>query len=121
MAWLEGPEDKRLSLMMLQDGQTIKIAILRAIGKRLTNLRTGKELAIYVLPPHGQWREMPAWGTGDACAGIGALVAGHTVQSRHTSAFGTANNVEQVLVAIITLVWMVRGSVAIDATSVGQH
>lgn len=71
-----------------------------------------------VLPSHSQLREVPTVSTGNSgTVGIRRLMTTRTIQSRHTSAFWTSNDVCKVTVAIISLLRIVRRGVTVDVSA----
>jgi hypothetical protein len=60
--------------------------------------------------------------TGNARAvGIRLLMTTGAIQTGDTFAFGTAHDVRDVTVPVITLLWIVRGSVTVDAARRSQN
>jgi hypothetical protein len=102
---------------MFQQAWSIEVVVSRTIGELATHGRARERAIVYVLPTHLEWREMPVVTTRNAGAvGISFLVATRAVQTRHTFAFGsTAYNVRDVTMPIVALLWIVGGSVTVDA------
>src|SRR5580692_114596 len=121
-ARLEGPEYKRLIFVMLQDAGTVETTILRPIGKRPADLRTRQDSVVGALPLHRQGCQMPVLRTRNArVVCIRPLMARRAIQRRHALALRAANDVEQMAVAVIALLWIIRRGMAVNATGVRQH
>ena len=56
---------------------------------------------------------MSAWYTG--AVGICFLMTARTIQSGHSFAFWTSNDIGEMTVAIIALLWVVGSGMAVDA------
>ena len=107
---------------MLQNSGTVEIVFLRPIRKRLADLRARQDSVVGALPLQGQLCQMPVVRTGNACAVcIRALMACRAIQRWHALAFRAANDVEEMAVAVIALLWIIRRGMAVNATGVRQH
>lgn len=102
---------------MFQQAWSIEIVISRTIGDLTTNGRARKRTIVCVLPTHLERREVPVVTTRNAGAvGISFLVATRAIQTRHAFAFGSAAHyIRDVAVPIVALLWVVGGSVTVDA------
>ncbi len=119
---IPGPKDQRLFLVMLQQTRSVESVILRTIRHRTTHGRARKGSIVQALPSHGQGRQVPIVPAGNSgTVGIGVLMTTRTIESRHTFAFWTPNDVCEVTVAIISLLRIGGGGVTIDAARMSQH
>ncbi len=101
---------------MLQQGAPIHIFIPGTVRHRATDSRARQWLIVQVLPPHRQRRQMPIGSAGHARAvRITFLMATHAIQRGHAFSFRTTNDVGEMTMAIVALLWIVCGSVTVDA------
>jgi hypothetical protein len=101
---------------MLQQAWTIEIVIPRAIGYLPADCSTREWSIIDVLPTHLEWREMPVMTTRNAGAiCVRFLMTAAAIQTWNAFAFRTAHDIRDVTVPVITLLWIVCGSVTVDA------
>jgi hypothetical protein len=49
------------------------------------------------------------------------LMTANAIQTRHASTFRTTHNVRDVTVPVVALLWIVGGSVTVDAARMGEH
>ena len=79
-------------------------------------------MVVQVLPLHGERRQLPAGSARHAGAvGIYSLMTRRAGERRNAAALRSAYDVEQVGMAIIALLGVARGGMAIDATGVREH
>src|SRR5262249_35413032 len=96
-SWLECPQDERFGRVMFEQTGAVQIVIPCAIRQRFTEISTGQNLLVQILPFHRQRRQVPIVPSGNSGGvSIGFLVTGSAIQSRHPFAFRTTNNIEQV-------------------------
>src|SRR5690349_16409648 len=101
---------------MLQEAGPVEAVILRAIGYGTTHCGARSGLIVRVLPFHGEGSQVPARSTGHSGAVcICLLMTGRAGEGRHTIPRRTAHDVGKVTVAIVTLLRIVGGGVAVDA------
>jgi hypothetical protein len=101
---------------MSQQAWSIEIEVTRTIGKLPADRCARKRAIVCVLPAHLEWRKMPVVTTWNAGAvGIRFLMTTRTVEARHAEAFPTANDIGDMTVSIIALLWIVGGSVTVYA------
>src|SRR5688572_33276609 len=102
---------------MFQQAWSIEIVISRTIGDLTTNGRARKRTIVCVLPTHLEWREVPVVTTRNAgTVGIRLLVTTGAIQTRYAFPLGTAaDDIRDVTVPVVALLWIVSGSVTVDA------
>jgi hypothetical protein len=101
---------------MLQQAGAIEIVISRAIGQLATDSRTRERPIVDVLPAHFERREMPVVTAGNAGAvGVRLLMTAGAIQTGYAFAFRPAHDVRDVTMTVITLLWVIRGGVTVDA------
>ena len=105
---------------MFQQTWTIEIVVSRTVSHLLTHCGARKWPIVDVLPAHLEWREVPVVTTGNTgTVGVGFLMAAGAVQTRNTFAFRTTHDIRDVTVAVVALLWIVGGSVTINAARMG--
>ena len=107
---------------MLQQSRPVETVVLRTVSYGATDRSARKRLIVYVLPTHRQWSEVPlvtAWHTGTV--GICFLMTARTIQSSHSFAFWTSNDIGEMTVAIIALLRVVGSGMAVYAASVREN
>jgi hypothetical protein len=107
---------------MLQQSRPVETVVLRTISYGATDCSARKRLIVYVLPAHRQWSEVPlvtTWYTGTV--GISLLMTTRTIQSGHSFAFWTSNDIGEMTVAIIALLRVVGSCMAIYAARVREN
>jgi hypothetical protein len=103
--------------MMFQQTWTIEVVVSGTIRHLATNSGTRKRAIVCVLPTHFEWREVPVVTTGDSGAvGVCFLVAAGAIQASDSFAFRSTNNVCDVTVPVVALLWIVGGGVTVNTT-----
>src|SRR5690242_2886127 len=103
-------------LVMLHKSCAIESAVLRAVSDRPAYCRTRQDFVTRVLPSHRQGSQVPAfcaWHT--RAIRVGRLMTRRALQRRNAFALRPAHDIELMAMAIIALLRMITGSVAVDA------
>jgi hypothetical protein len=115
------PLHQHLLFVMLQESWSIQIMVQRTIRNGATNCGTRKRSIVQVLPTHGEWREMPVVPARNAGAvSVGFLVTACAIQSRNAFAFRATHHIRNVTAPVVSLLWIVSGSMAVNAARMGQ-
>jgi hypothetical protein len=108
--------------VVLQKARSVEAVIFRAIDERATHRGAAQYMIVQILPPHRERSQVPAVRAGDAgSVCVFLLMAAGAIQSRDAFPFRASYDVGKVAMAIVSLLRVVGGCVAVDAARVGQH
>src|ERR1043166_2125459 len=120
-AGVPGPFHARLPFVMFQYALSIEMVILRTICERPTNFSARKRVIMQVLPTHRERREVPVvTARNSGAVRVGFLMTAGAIQTGHAFAFRTTHDIRDVTMSVVSLLWVVRSRVTVDAARMSQ-